>query len=109
MPLIYCPDCGREVSDSAINCPNCAYPLSNLKNKNSRPIPIIQNNELVVIGYIVVFLSLFIFPIFLMLIGLIIGIINITKGATGHGVLQIVLSLIFGISGTFIGILSFLI
>jgi uncharacterized membrane protein YvbJ len=109
MPLIYCPDCGREVSDSAINCPNCAYPLSKLKNKNSRPIPIIQNNELVVTGYIIVFLSLFIFPILFMLIGLIIGIINITKGATGHGVLQIVLSLIFVILGTFIGILSFLI
>lgn len=108
MPLIYCPDCGKELSDSAINCPNCAYPLSKLKNKISRPIPIIQNNELVVTGYIVVFLSLFVFPILLMFIGIIFGIINITKGATGHGILQIVLSLIFGIAGTFLGFLSLL-
>ncbi len=106
MSLIHCPDCGKQVSDSADTCPNCAYPLSNLKNNTIKNIPIIQNNELVVTGYIVVFLSLLIFPVFFMLTGIIIGIINLTKGATTHGILQIVLSLIFGILGTFIGLLS---
>ena len=27
MALINCPECSREVSDKAVNCPNCAYPL----------------------------------------------------------------------------------
>lgn len=27
MALIRCPDCGREVSDSALACPNCARPF----------------------------------------------------------------------------------
>ena len=27
MALIQCPDCGKMISDSAANCPNCGYPL----------------------------------------------------------------------------------
>lgn len=27
MPLISCPDCGKEVSDQARACPNCARPI----------------------------------------------------------------------------------
>ena len=26
MPLMLCPDCGKEISDSAISCPNCGLP-----------------------------------------------------------------------------------
>ena len=26
MPLMSCPDCGKEISDSAISCPNCGLP-----------------------------------------------------------------------------------
>ena len=108
MALIFCPDCGKEVSDSATNCPNCAYPLSKLKNQTPTYLPIYQNNQLVIAGYIAVILSFIIFPIFFMLIGIILGIINLTKGATGHGILQIVLSLIFGILGAFIELISLL-
>jgi lipopolysaccharide export LptBFGC system permease protein LptF len=108
MALMFCPDCGKEVSDIAINCPNCAYPLSKLKNLTKISSINYQNNELIVVGYIAVFLSFFLFPIFFMLIGLILGIVNLSKGAIGHGVLQIILSLVFGILGTFLGILSLL-
>lgn len=27
MSLINCPDCKKEISDKAVNCPNCGYPL----------------------------------------------------------------------------------
>jgi transposase-like protein len=27
MPLITCPDCQKEISDSAENCPNCGRPM----------------------------------------------------------------------------------
>ena len=29
--LIKCPECGREISDKADNCPNCGYPISKAK------------------------------------------------------------------------------
>lgn len=28
MPLIKCPDCGKEVSDKAPVCPNCGRPIA---------------------------------------------------------------------------------
>ncbi len=31
MALIQCPECGKEVSDKAIACPNCAYPISEMQ------------------------------------------------------------------------------
>ncbi len=33
MALIKCPECGTEVSDKAIQCPRCAYPIANLKTE----------------------------------------------------------------------------
>lgn len=106
MALIFCPDCGKEVSDSALSCPHCAFPLNRLKS--NAMYPTIQNSQLVVAGYIVVFLSLFLLPIIFMITGIVIGIINITKGTAGHGILQIILAIIFGLIGTFMGILSLL-
>lgn len=32
MALINCPECGKEVSDKAPNCPNCAFPLQESKS-----------------------------------------------------------------------------
>lgn len=31
MPLIKCPECGKEVSDKAVACPVCAYPIAQTK------------------------------------------------------------------------------
>lgn len=31
MALIKCPECEKEVSDKALNCPNCAFPLQESK------------------------------------------------------------------------------
>lgn len=28
MALIKCPECGKEISDKAINCPNCGFPIN---------------------------------------------------------------------------------
>lgn len=30
MALIQCPECGKEISDRAGNCPNCGYPIEAL-------------------------------------------------------------------------------
>ncbi len=31
MALINCPECGKEISDQAVSCPNCGTPLGNKK------------------------------------------------------------------------------
>ena len=46
MALIKCPECTKEVSDKAVACPNCAYPIS-----GSQPIPAVQTIESKVIVY----------------------------------------------------------
>ena len=45
MALINCPECGETVSDKAVSCPKCAYPItahSNLVNSNQRKIQTIE-------------------------------------------------------------------
>lgn len=32
MALIKCPECGKEISDKAMLCPNCGYPIAQCKN-----------------------------------------------------------------------------
>jgi hypothetical protein len=108
MGLIYCPDCGRSVSDNVNFCPNCSYPLSRLKNLTPTYTRSPNNNLLVIVGYICVVLTFFGFPVLFMITGIVIGIVNITKGSIGHGILQIILSLIFGVLGILLGILAFL-
>ncbi|MDO4332621.1 MAG: zinc-ribbon domain-containing protein [Eubacteriales bacterium] len=34
MALINCPECGREISDKAVSCPHCGYPIEKLLSKN---------------------------------------------------------------------------
>ena len=33
MALIKCPECGKEISDKAVACPNCGCPISNIESK----------------------------------------------------------------------------
>lgn len=35
MALIKCPECGRDVSDRAVSCPVCGYPIASEKNKGT--------------------------------------------------------------------------
>ena len=39
MALIKCPDCGRDVSTRAIECPHCGYPLAQNKVVLDKQIP----------------------------------------------------------------------
>lgn len=33
MALISCPECSKEVSDAALSCPGCAYPIASAEGK----------------------------------------------------------------------------
>lgn len=37
MSLIKCPECGREISSLAVNCPNCGYPIVSEKKTPATP------------------------------------------------------------------------
>lgn len=58
---------------------------------------------LIVAGYICSILALLCFPPVLGLAGFVIGIVNLTKGSTGHGVAQIVLAVVCGGIGMVVG------
>ena len=34
MAMINCPECGKEISDKALSCPNCGYSLNSNENYN---------------------------------------------------------------------------
>lgn len=103
MALIFCSECGHQVSDKASACPNCGAPIS-----VSAPVPPVppatpvhpateENNgggSLVVLGYVFSGLSLLIFPFIFGVTGLVFGIINAAKGNAGHGVVQILISVV---------------
>ena len=120
MALIFCPECGFQISDYAIRCSRCSYPIADrLKGFNTHTVStnyhpnIISSNTssndgLIIAGYIVAFFSIFIIPIPLMIAGIVLGIINITKNSIGHGVAHIILSIIFGSIGIFFGLLYFI-
>lgn len=45
MALIKCPECGNDVSSSAIACPKCGYPIANLPMNNGDSEITNQNNS----------------------------------------------------------------
>lgn len=48
MALIKCPECGKEISDTAKNCPNCGYRIKRPKN-NVKMKPIIIGGAILII------------------------------------------------------------
>lgn len=72
-------------------------------NVNENETTVKQTQPSVKAGYILIGLSLIIFPLFLGLAGFIVGIVNIAKNETGHGTAQVVLSIFCAIIGALIG------
>lgn len=38
MALIKCPECGKEISDKAIRCPGCGYPVERDSDEKQAPL-----------------------------------------------------------------------
>ncbi len=48
MALINCPECNKEISDKAVSCPNCGFPVSQVKQNNEKQN---VNYDIVLTGY----------------------------------------------------------
>ena len=108
MSLIFCRECGVKVSEYAKSCNNCGYPIQNYQNKKRENETVKYNNSVWIIsGYLTPFLALLLHPIFA-LVAIFIGSFNIVKGNYVHGLLQILLSIFFGIIGVFVNLFLFI-
>ena len=51
MAIISCPECGRQVSDKALKCPQCAHPIANVETREQLlpPKPLQKEPEIAAI------------------------------------------------------------
>jgi uncharacterized membrane protein YvbJ len=75
MPLISCPDCGRQVSDIAPACPNCGRPFNSsvtvaLPPETSQQPPEVVANSGVMSGVKIGVGMFIVLPLILVLLGL---------------------------------------
>ena len=42
MALIECPECGKEISEQAVSCPQCAYPIQTQSAMYEHPVQTIE-------------------------------------------------------------------
>ena len=89
----FCANCGKEVSEGVKFCPECGKGLKR------------ESNSMIVWGYVCGGVAFFFFPIGFGIAGVVIGIINLTKGRVGHGIAQIVIATTAGILGSIWGAL----
>lgn len=60
MALVQCLECGKEISDQAISCPNCGYTMrkeENVANAVAVPVKRAPNKRLIVVACVVVLLA----------------------------------------------------
>ena len=60
------------------------------------------------LGIVCAILSILFLPLVFMILGIVFGCVAIWKGSMGKGIVAIILSIVFGIIGMFIGILVWL-
>lgn len=65
-----------------------------------------QRVALVLMGYVCAAAALLVCPPGFGCAGLVIGVVNVTRRRVGHGLAQIILSLVLGVAGALVGALS---
>jgi hypothetical protein len=107
----FCRECGARINRKAVICTQCGVPQHSdggefsfpAGGSASRAAKQAQGNGLIVAGYVCAAVALLFLPPVFALAAFIIGIINLTRNQIGHGIAQIVLSVICGFFGMVIG------
>lgn len=73
MAMIKCPECGKEISDQAVSCPNCGYVLKKEPDVKRTKLSAAKKNVGAGTAYIVVGVAIFVVFCFLGIFGIIIG------------------------------------
>lgn len=107
----FCRECGARINRKAVICTQCGVPQHSEGGEFSFPAggsaprapKQAQGNGLIAAGYVCAAVALLFLPPVFALVAFIIGIINLTRNQIGHGIAQIVLSVICGFFGMVIG------
>ena len=107
--LIKCPECHKEVSDKASNCPHCGFPLKRKDKKDLKEVDF-SNSEILLHRGIATYLKVLIYvigPIFIgLFIALLIMFLLIGKDAAFAIVFGIILGIVIPLMIAFIIIAS---
>lgn len=87
----FCQRCGVENAPQAAFCQNCGGSLQQAGSSANTSVGS-KSNGVIVAGYVFAFLPLLILPIIFAPVAIALGIVNITRGDTGHGVAQILIA-----------------
>lgn len=93
----FCQECGAEISKKAVICPKCGVPTGQKEEKKD------NSQGVLVAGFLLCFLSLFLFPPMVGLAAFVCGIIATVRGATLGGIFVMIFSLVCGTIGSIIG------
>jgi hypothetical protein len=113
---IRCPDCGLENPPSSIRCDcghnftvdhDVAHPPAKVQkatiSDDRRQGHINRSKSLIMAGYVCGLIALVFLPPGFAFAGIVIGIVNLTKGRLGHGIAQIAVATTCGIVGMYLG------
>lgn len=108
MALVRCSDCGKEFSDKAKACPNCACPRSEEMEK----VEVYENpNPIAITGFVLSLVSILIEHLwgFVGIAGIVFSAIglNITFKKNQKGKVLAIIGIVLGVLGTAVGIINF--
>ena len=97
MALIKCPECGKQISESASACPNCGAPVTQETIQRGKELMQEQIRKENSFTHVDLGGLAMIFSVFIPIVGFILGIVAIVKGMVRRGVYALILSGIFGL------------
>lgn len=54
---MFCPNCGKEISDQAVTCPNCGHPMASSKSVPGQPGKIVSTKSRLAVVLLCFFLG----------------------------------------------------
>lgn len=100
----FCQRCGTENVAQAAFCQNCGGSWQQAGTATGAPNAS-RSNGVIVAGYVFALLGFIVLPIIFLPVAIVLGIVNIARGDTGHGVAQVLIS---GFMVFLLGFLGFL-